>query len=153
MATFCVIKDNDKKFDCNVDREFQYNPRDEYKGKWVPPKLRRRKFGYVTYRVTNESKHFPDSKFEDKALAIALRQWGLRTRDIRFKRVTGTADIEMKFETKDNDKMFRDRPGTLAYAYFPNGQKIGGDIWLDPDIKLNHVGQYVFSGNTKALFK
>ena len=37
MAIFCVIKDNDKKFDCNVDVDFQYNPIDEYKGsriKW-----------------------------------------------------------------------------------------------------------------------
>ena len=134
MAISCVIKDNDKKFDCDIDVDFQYNPIDEYKGKWVPPKLRRRKYGYVTYRVINGSQHFPDSKFEDKALAIALRQWGLRTRDIRFKRVTGTADIEMKFETKDNDKMFRDRPGTLAYAYFPNGSKIGGDITFNDSV-------------------
>ena len=39
------------------------------------------------------------------------------------------------------------------YTFCRMWQKIGGDIWLDPDIKLNHVGQYVFSGNTKALFK
>jgi hypothetical protein len=134
MAVSCVIKDNDKKFDCDIDVDFQYNPIDEYKGKWVPPKLRRRKYGYVTYRVINGSQHFPDSKFEDKALAIALRQWGLRTRDIRFKRVTEIADIEMKFETKDNDKMFRDRPGTLAYAYFPNRSKIGGDITFNDSV-------------------
>ena len=40
----------------------------------------------------------------------------------------------MKFETKDNDKMFRDRPGTLAYAYFPNGSKIGGDITFNDSV-------------------
>ncbi len=39
------------------------------------------------------------------------------------------------------------------YTFCRMWQKIGGDIWLDPNIKLNHVGQYVFSGNTKALFK
>ena len=39
------------------------------------------------------------------------------------------------------------------YTFCRMWQKIGGDIWLDPTIKLNHVGQYVFSGNTKALFK
>ena len=134
MAVFCIIKDSNKKFDCDIDVDFQYNPIDEYKQKWNPKKVRRRKYGYVTYRVINGSQHFLDSKFEDKALAIALRQWGLRTRDIRFKRVTGTADIEMKFETKDNDKMFRDRPGTLAYAYFPNGSKIGGDITFNDSV-------------------
>jgi hypothetical protein len=67
-------------------------------------------------------------------LAIALRQWGLRTQDIRFKRVTGTADIEMKFADKQDDKLFRDKPGTLAYAYFPNGQKIGGDITFNDSV-------------------
>ena len=40
----------------------------------------------------------------------------------------------MRFETKDNDKMFRDKPGTLAYAYFPNGQKIGGDITFNDSV-------------------
>ena len=39
------------------------------------------------------------------------------------------------------------------YTFCRRWQKIGGNIWLDPDIKLNHVGQYVFSGNTKTLFK
>ena len=141
MTIFCVIKDNDKKFDCNIDVDFQYNAIDEYKHKWDPKKAvgrkgSKRSYGYVTYKVTNESRHFPDSKFEDKALTIALRQWGLRTKDIRFKRerTNKTADIEMKFETKENDKMFRDRPGTLAYAYFPNGSKIGGDITFNDSV-------------------
>ena len=129
MPTHCIIMDNDVKFDCDVEQDFSASTIDEWKHKWTPKKHtrkgRKRDFGYVTYKVTNESKHFPDSKFEDKALAIALRQWGLRTKEIRFKRIrTGTADIEMRFLTKDDDKMFRDKPGTLAYAYFPNGSKI-----------------------------
>jgi len=62
MTVFCIIKDSDKKFDCNIDVDFQYNPIDEYKGKWVPRKIKRRKYGYVTYRVINGSQHFLDSK-------------------------------------------------------------------------------------------
>ena len=139
MSTHCIIMDNDVKFDCDVDQDFSTSTIQEWKHKWAPKKHTRRgrlrDFGYVTYKVTNESKHFPDSKFEDKALAIALRQWGLRTKEIRFKRIrTGTADIEMRFLTKDDDKMFRDRPGTLAYAYFPNGSKIGGDITFNDSV-------------------
>ena len=131
--------DNDVVFDCDVNRDFSFATIQEWKHKWKPKKATGRKgskrdYGYVTYKVTNESQHFPDTKFEDKALAIALRQWGLRTKEIRFKRVTGTADIEMRFLTKDNDKMFRDRPGTLAYAYFPNGSKIGGDITFNDSV-------------------
>ena len=140
MSIFCIVKDNDEQFDCNIGMDFSYNAIEEWKHKWQPKKAVGRKgskrdYGYVTYKVTNESVHFPDSKFEDSALAIALRQWGLRTNDIRFKRVrSGTADTEMRFETKDNDKMFRDKPGTLAYAYFPNGQKIGGDITFNDSV-------------------
>ena len=139
MPTHCIIMDNDVKFDCDVNKDFAASVIEEWKHKWTPKKHtrkgRKRDFGYVTYKVTNESQHFPDTKFEDKALAIALRQWGLRTKEIRFKRIrTGTADIEMRFLTKDDDKMFRDRPGTLAYAYFPNGSKIGGDITFNDSV-------------------
>ena len=139
MSTFCIIRDNDEKTDCNFEG-LALSVIEEWKHKWQPKKYkdrrgRVRKFGYVTYKVTNESKNFPDDKFEDKALTIALRQWGLRTKDIRFKRIrTGTADIEMRFLPKEEDKMFRDRPGTLAYAYFPNGQKIGGDITFNDSV-------------------
>ena len=140
MSIFCIVNDNDDQFDTNIDMDFSYNAIEEWKHKWTPKssvgrKGSKRTYGYVTYKVTNESVHFPNDRFEDKALAIALRQWGLRTNDIRFKRVrSGTADIEMQFLTKANDKMFRDKPGTLAYAYFPNGQKIGGDITFNDSV-------------------
>ena len=123
MDGFCYIVDNNEKFEDNFD-EFEASTIDEWKKKWEPKKHkdrrgRTRDYGYVTYKVLNESTHFPDSKFEDKALTIALRQWGLRTKEIRFKRIrSGTADIEMKFVKKEDDKFFRDRPSTLAYAYF-----------------------------------
>ena len=149
MSIFCIVNDSDDKFDCNIDMDFSYNAIEEWKHKWTPKKAVGRKgskraYGYVTYKVTNGSKHFPDSKFEDKALAIALRQWGFRTMDIRFKRLrTGTADIEMKFASKSDDKLFRDKPGTLAYAYFPNGQKIGGDITFNDSVIWTTNGKRV----------
>ena len=141
MPTHCIIMDNDVKFDSDVDQDFSLSTIQEWKHKWTPKKHKGRRgkerdYGYVTYKVINGSQHFPDDNFEDKALAIALRQWGLRTKEIRFKRIrtNKTADIEMRFETRENDKMFRDRPGTLAYAYFPNGSKIGGDITFNDSV-------------------
>ena len=140
MSTHCIIMDNDVMFDCDVEQDFAMSTIQEWKHKWQPKKYKNRRgkvreFGYITYKVTNGSKHFPDDKFEDKALTIALRQWGLRTNDIRFKRIrTGTADIEMNFVERKDDKLFRDKPGTLAYAYFPNGQKIGGDITFNDSV-------------------
>ena len=87
MSIFCIVKDNDEHFDTNIDMDFSYAAIEEWKHKWTPKsavgrKGSKRDYGYVTYKVTNEAKHFPDSKFEDSALAIALRQWGLRTNDI-----------------------------------------------------------------------
>ena len=38
------------------------------------------------------------------------------------------------------------------YTFCRRWQKLGGDIWLDPNIKLNHIGHHAFSGNTKTLF-
>ena len=40
----------------------------------------------------------------------------------------------MKFEKMETNKMFRDKPGTLAYAYFPNGSKVGGDITFNDSV-------------------
>ena len=40
----------------------------------------------------------------------------------------------MNFVERKDDKLFRDKPGTLAYAYFPNGQKIGGDITFNDSV-------------------
>ena len=141
MDSFCIVMDNDVKFDSDINQDFAASVINEWKHKWQPKRYkdkrgRPRDFGYVTYKVTNESKNFPDSKFEDKALTIALRQWGFRTREIRFKRIytDKTADIEMRFVKQEEDKMFRERPGTLAYAYFPNGSKIGGDITFNDSV-------------------
>ena len=49
---------------------------EEWKHKWTPKKIRRRKYGYVTYKLISESRSFPDSSIEQNALTIALRQWG-----------------------------------------------------------------------------
>jgi hypothetical protein len=30
-------------------------------------------------------------------------------------------------------------------------QEIGGDVWLDPSISLNHYGHFCFQGNPEAI--
>tara|TARA_R110002020_G_scaffold441981_1_gene653104 strand:- start:12661 stop:13371 length:711 start_codon:yes stop_codon:yes gene_type:complete len=144
-----VIVDNNQKFETSSELELVYGVStqeiDEWKTKWEPEKKSGKNYGYVTYKVVNESQHFPDSKFEDKALTIALRQWGLRTKEIRFKRIRGDsrADIEMKFAKKEDDKFFRDRPATLAYAYFPTKNVIGGDITFNDSVVWSIDGKSV----------
>jgi hypothetical protein len=151
MDNFCIIEDDDMEFNSNIHLEFSYKEIDEWKHKWNPNKYvdrggKPKQFGYVTYRVINESESFPNNEFEDKALSIALRQWGLRTADIRFKRIRDVsirADIEMRFVKREDDKLFKDRPTTLAYAYFPTKNTIGGDITFNDSVLWSTNGESV----------
>ena len=149
MENFCIIDTDGESFHSNIALDFSYAEIEEWKHKWNPKKHhdragRPRKWGFVTYKVTNTSDHFPDDEFEDKALAIALRQWGFRCKDIRFRKETNkskTADIEMRFVKAEDDKMFKERPSTLAYAYFPNGTQIGGDITFNDTVIWSTNGE------------
>jgi hypothetical protein len=38
------------------------------------------------------------------------------------------------------------------YAFCRRWQKIGGEVWLDPLVKLDHVGHYTFNGNVSKIF-
>ena len=37
------------------------------------------------------------------------------------------------------------------YTFCRRWQQIGGDIWLDPRVALNHVGHYTFRGNVRKM--
>jgi hypothetical protein len=37
------------------------------------------------------------------------------------------------------------------YTFCRRWQEIGGDIWLDPTISLNHYGHFCFQGNPQAI--
>lgn len=110
-------------FESNYKGETQLKI-EEWKKKWDYP--------IVSYGVTNESKHFPNSSIEMRAMTVALRVWQLRIKDIKFKRVYDTTaetpDIPLTFIDAENDKLFSERPGVLAYAYFPTDNPIGGDV-------------------------
>ena len=135
----------------NIDGEIELLEIKEWKHKWEPEKAKGRRggtkdYGYVTYKLLKgkESDSFPDSSFEHKALAIALRQWGLRTRDIRFKRLykeSETADIEVKFQKREDNHIFKENKHVLAYAYFPNGRAIGGDMVFNDSIFWSKDGK------------
>jgi hypothetical protein len=39
------------------------------------------------------------------------------------------------------------------YTFCRRWQKIGGDIWLDPSISLNHYGSFCFQGNPEMIIQ
>jgi|TARA_B110000858_G_scaffold198242_1_gene263482 hypothetical protein len=38
------------------------------------------------------------------------------------------------------------------YAFCRRWQALGGEVWLDPLVKLDHVGHYTFNGNISKMF-
>jgi len=114
-------------YDTNMksEQEEEYPPIDEWKRKWIPTN------GIVTYAVINTSNDKSIQTWENRALAISLRTWGLRITDIKFRRERvnpKTADIIMKFDSPTTNDYFKNRPNVLAYAYFPGQGKISGDV-------------------------
>ena len=53
---FCVIVDNNEKFETSSELELEYGVStqeiDEWKHKWEPVKKDGKDYGYVTYKVT-----------------------------------------------------------------------------------------------------
>lgn len=39
------------------------------------------------------------------------------------------------------------------YTFCRRWQKLGGEIWVDPNTQLNHVGSYTFEGNLSNVFR
>ena len=57
----------------------------------------------------------------------------------------------------DSPEVWDDELGGILwsedYGFCNRWRAIGGEVWCDPEIDLNHIGQKVYSGNTKSLFK
>ena len=114
---------------------------DEWKIKWDS--------GIVSYgviRKSTKSKAIMD--WEDRALTIALRTWGLRIKNIKFRRqrnidLNNPPDIILRFRKRDEDSLFKEKPSVLAYAYFPTSSPIGGDITFNDD--------YIWSKDGKSV--
>jgi len=74
--------------------------------------------------------------------------------DLKYKN-----DVNMSIDLKDQFYAFFDtmidpidrRYLSEDYTFCRRWQEIGGDIWLDPSISLNHYGSYCFQGNPKAI--
>ena len=44
---------------------------EEWKIKWQPKKVRRQKYGYVTYKLISESRSFPDSSSDNYTISFS----------------------------------------------------------------------------------
>jgi predicted RNA-binding protein len=39
------------------------------------------------------------------------------------------------------------------YAFCRRWQNLGGEVWLDPLVKLDHMGSFSFNGNVSKMFR
>jgi hypothetical protein len=102
---------------------------DEWKHKWPD--------GTVTWKIERHSNDFERTYSLQRIFALAFLTWGKEMKNIKFKRLrkeTADADIPITFLTSDEDKLFKERPGVLAYAYFPTpNSPVGGDMVFNED--------------------
>jgi len=81
-----------------------------------------------------------------RIIQLSFMAWGLHTGAIRFRRMrrpSADVDIPIAFLKKNEDKLFRDSPGVLAYAYFPTHDKLGGDMVFNDEYIWSRDGKGV----------
>ncbi len=140
-----VIKND---FDSNID---------EWNYKWEGP--------IVTWKLDRKNDDLQPYNVQ-RILTLAFMAWGLHTKGIRFRlmrRSTADVDIPISFLKKEEDQLFKDRPGVLAYAYFPTkSSQIGGDMVFNDDYIWSRDGKGInahlvdpdnYPADTKVLIK
>ena len=113
--------------------EFESDEQREWHDKW-PGKII-----YYAIDYDNECPLIP-KKLMRKAVNIAMTTWNLEI-PIKIKslyRNKDKADIIISFRKAKDDQYFNERPGVLAYAYFPGTSKAGEIVFNTDYIWATH---------------
>jgi len=90
----------------------------------------------ITYSVIRGTEDIPREKPEHFAMNWAMTVWDVEIKS-QLKYIPFDAnnppDITLEFRTSKHDELFRERPGTLAYAYFPGQGDVSGIIVFNDD--------------------
>jgi len=86
--------------------------------------------GKLTYKLLSYTNDWKSRHDQERAVTVAFRAWGLRVKDIKFKRVYGNAKADFKIEFRELEH-FDNRKGVLAHAYFPGQGEVSGDICIN----------------------
>ncbi len=110
---------------------------DEWDYKWEGPT--------VTWKLDQPNNDLQPYDVQ-RILTLSFMAWQLQIKDIKFRflrRSTADADIPIAFLGKNDDKLFKDSPSTLAYAYFPTKSLIGGDMVFNDE--------YIWSADGRGI--
>jgi len=113
--------------------EFESDEQKEWHDKWD------RKVIYYGIDYNNECKLIP-KKLMKKAVNIVMTTWNLEI-PIKIKSsytIWKKADIIIRFRKSKEDQYFSERPGVLAYAYFPGTSKEGEIVFNTDYIWATH---------------
>ena len=113
--------------------EFESDEQKEWHDKWD------RKVIYYGIDYNNECKLIP-KKLMKKAVNIVMTTWNLEI-PIKIKSsytIWKKANIIIRFRKSKEDQYFSERPGVLAYAYFPGTSKEGEIVFNTDYIWATH---------------
>ncbi len=143
---FCILTTNESEIRPSMDRSFaSVAPNtfdsniDEWDAKWAEGET-------VTWKLEKPSNDFNDQYNVHRIFALCFMAWKMHIKDIKFRsirRSTADADIPINFVPKNDDALFKERNGVLAYAWFPGKSLQGGDMVYNDD--------YIWTADGKSV--
>jgi len=86
----------------------------------------------VTYAVIKGTDDMPGDSPERLATNLAMTTWDAEIElTLQWVRRDQNPDITIEFRPRDEDDLFKSRPGVLAYAYFPKTSREGEIVFND----------------------
>tara|TARA_R100001244_G_scaffold26163_1_gene26296 strand:+ start:753 stop:1490 length:738 start_codon:yes stop_codon:yes gene_type:complete len=113
--------------------EFEANEQKEWYDKWD------KKILYYAIDYNNDCPLIPMKKMK-RAVNLAMSTWNFEI-PIKLKSsytIWKKADIIINFRKAEDDQLFSERPGVLAYAYFPGTSKAGEIVFNTDYVWATH---------------
>ncbi len=138
MQPQCVAKARSIKDETNVVIEYEEFDQPEWPNKWEAKEL--------TYTILKDSEDIPGKAQERIAMNLAMTTWDFEI-PLKLTWVPKTLgyDISIEFKTSLQDQLFKERPGTLAYAYFPGQGAVSGIIVFNEDYRWSLNGEPILA--------
>ncbi len=123
MARYCLHQIGKKYIEFEDDNEVEFL---REQAEW-PHKFERS--GPITWKLVSDTNDIEGTEKEERMIDYAMYAWAYEANiSIRRARPNETPDIKISFKNKDNEKMFKNRPSTLAFAYFPGQTGVEGIV-------------------------
>lgn len=131
---FCEIIAKDIKNPLNNDFYAVDSVQDERSGKWSQQVLK--------YAVIKSTADINQLSLLKRAVNITLTMWDIET-ELKLIPSTDNPEIRIYFKSSIEEPYFKERPSTLAFAYYPEQGDVSGIIVINDDYYWNLNGSEV----------